>query len=82
MYGLPQTGLLANELLEKHLNKNGYKQSKLVPGLWKHNWRPIQIMIVVVHEFGVKYVGKEHALHLKATLEGHYKVTNDCEGNQ
>ena len=36
MYGLPQSGLLANELLEKRLNKNGYHQSKLVPGLWKH----------------------------------------------
>ena len=24
MYGLPQSGLLANELLEKRLNKNGY----------------------------------------------------------
>jgi hypothetical protein len=24
MYGLPQAGLLANELLEKHLNKHGY----------------------------------------------------------
>ena len=33
MYGLPQSGLLANELLEKRLNKNGYHQSKLVPGL-------------------------------------------------
>ena len=38
MYGLPQAGLLANELLEKRLNKNGYHQSKLVPGLWKHEW--------------------------------------------
>ena len=36
MYGLPQSGLLANELLKKRLNKNGYHQSKLVPGLWKH----------------------------------------------
>ena len=33
MYGLPQSGLLANELLEKRLNKHGYQQSKLVPGL-------------------------------------------------
>ena len=38
MYGLPQAGLLANELLEKRLNKHGYHQSKLVPGLWKHEW--------------------------------------------
>ena len=41
MYGLPQAGLLANELLEKRLNKYGYYQSKLVPGLWTHEWRPI-----------------------------------------
>jgi hypothetical protein len=32
MYGLPQSGLLANKLLEKRLNKHGYRQSKLVPG--------------------------------------------------
>ena len=38
MYGLPQSGLLANELLEKRLNKNGYFQSKYIPGLWKHEW--------------------------------------------
>ena len=31
MYGLPQAGLLANELLEKRLNKRGYHQSMLVP---------------------------------------------------
>ena len=38
MYGLPQSELLANELLETRLNKGGYHQSKLVPGLWKHTW--------------------------------------------
>ncbi|KAL7485529.1 hypothetical protein ACHAW6_011123 [Cyclotella cf. meneghiniana] len=32
MYGLPQAGLLANELLEQLLNKNGYYQSKLCRG--------------------------------------------------
>ena len=47
MYGLPQAGLLANELLEKRLNKHGYRQSKLVPGLWKHDTRPIQFTLVV-----------------------------------
>ena len=74
MYGLPQAGLLANELLEKRLNKRGYHQSKLVPGLWKHEWRPIQFTLVV-NDFSVQYVGKEHALHLKATLEDNYGVT-------
>jgi len=33
MYGLLQSGLLANKLLEKQLNKHGYRQSKLVPSL-------------------------------------------------
>ena len=81
MYGLPQAGLLANELLEKRLNKNGYYQSKLVPGLWKHEWRPIQFTFVV-DDFWVKYVGQEHANHLKATLEQNYKATNDWTGNR
>jgi len=61
MYGFPQAGLLANELLEKRFNEHGYHQSKLVPGLWKHEWRLIQFTLVV-DDFGVKYVGKEHAL--------------------
>ncbi len=33
MYGLPQAGILAQELLKKHLNKHGYCQSPLTPGL-------------------------------------------------
>jgi hypothetical protein len=44
MYRLPQSGLLANKLLGKHLNQHGYFQSKLVPGLWQHHTRPIQFV--------------------------------------
>ena len=51
MYGLPQAGLLEQELLEQRLNKHGYRQSKLVPGLWKHDTRPIQFTLVV-DDFG------------------------------
>ncbi len=47
MYSLPQAGLLANKLLEKRLNKHKYWQSKLVPGLWKQDTRPIQFTLVV-----------------------------------
>ena len=79
MYGLPQSGLLANKLLKKRLNKQGYRQSKLVPGLWKHDWRPVQFTLVS-YDFGVKYVGKEYALHLKRTLENDYSVTTEWEG--
>ena len=68
MYGLQQSGLLSNEILEKRLNKRGYQQSKLVPGIWKHDWRPIQFTLVVDY-FVVKYVGEKYALHLKQTLK-------------
>jgi len=81
MYGLPQSGLLASELLEKRLNKSGYHQSKLVPGLWSHKWRPVQITLVA-DDFGVKYVGEEHTLHLKQTLEENYKVTLEWDGQR
>lgn len=81
MYGLPHAGLIANELLEKRLNKHGYQQSKLVPGLWSHKWRPIWFTLVV-DDFGVKYVGKEHALHLKSVIESYYPLSTDWTGNR
>ena len=81
MYGLPQSGLLANELLEKRLNKHGYRQSKLVPGLWKHDTRYIQFTLVV-DDFGVKYTNKEDVKHLQRVLEEHYKITTDWNGNR
>ncbi len=37
MYGLLQTGILAQNLLKKQLNEHGYQQSKVTPGLWKHD---------------------------------------------
>lgn len=81
MYGLPQLGILANELLEKRLNKHGYHQSKLVPGLWKHETKPIHVTLIV-DDFGVKYKGQQHAKHLKTVLEEQYKVTLDWSGKR
>ncbi len=65
---------------KKQLNEHGYHQSKLIPGLWTHDTQPIQFTLVVV-DFGVKYVGKEHALHLQKVLEAHYKLTYDWTGH-
>ncbi|KAL7484807.1 hypothetical protein ACHAW6_011919 [Cyclotella cf. meneghiniana] len=76
MYGLPHAALIANELLKKRLNKHWYCQSKLVSGLWKHNWHPIWFTLVV-DDFRVKYVGKEHALHLQSTIESYYPLNWD-----
>jgi hypothetical protein len=63
MYGLPQVGIIAQELLAKWLKEHGYFQSKTTPGLWTHEWHPIAFTLVV-NNFGVKYVGEEHAQHL------------------
>ena len=81
MYGLPQSGLLANELLEERLNRHGYRQSKLVPGLWRHDTRQIQFTLVV-DDFGVKYIDKDDVQHLQHVLEEHYKITMDWDGRR
>ena len=81
MYGLPQSGLLSQELLEKRLEEHGYYQSKIIHGFWKHKWRPICFSLVV-DDFGVKYVGKEHAEHLLSVLRENYKVKEDWTGSR
>ena len=81
MYGLPQAGLLAQELLEKRLKKHGYKQSQLTHGFWTHETRPIQFSLVV-DDFGVKYVGDEHAQHLISVLRENYEITEDWAGKK
>jgi hypothetical protein len=53
MYGLPQASIIAQNLLTKRLHKAGYWQSKITPGYWRHDWRPI-CFTLVVDDFGVK----------------------------
>eukprot|EP00804_Cyclotella_cryptica_P009373 CCRYP_018077-RA/>CCRYP_018077-RA protein AED:0.09 eAED:0.09 QI:0/0/0/1/1/1/2/0/1069 len=81
MYGLPQAGIIAQQLLKQRLQANGYHQSKINPGFWTHDWRPI-CFALCVNDFGVKYVGKEHAAHLINTLKGHYDISTDWEGRR
>jgi hypothetical protein len=79
MYGLPQAGILANQLLARRLAIHGYHQTTFTPGLWRHVTRPIQFTLVV-DDFGVQYVGAEHAHHLIAALETDYTVSKDWKG--
>ena len=81
MYGLPQAGILAQQLLEQRLNAHGYSQNQAVPGLWTHETRPISFTLVV-DDFGVKYVGKEHVLHLINILKQHYEISEDWSGTK
>ena len=41
--------------------------------------RPISFTLVV-DDFGIKYMGKEHADHLLSALTDHYKIENNWEG--
>jgi hypothetical protein len=81
IYGLKQAGKLANDLLTKRLETQGYYQCATTPGLWRHKWRPITF-VLIVDDFGIKYVGRQHAEHLLLALQQNYTVTTDWEGTK
>ena len=81
VYGLPQAGRLANDLLRQRLNHDGYNETTTTPGLWKHNFRPITF-VLTVDDFAIQYVGKDNALYLEQTLKHHYETTTDWVGNK
>ena len=80
-YGLPQAGSLSHDLLEKRLNAEGYVKTLTVPGLWKHKTRNIQF-VLVVDDFGIKYVKTEDLDHLVGVLKRHYDVSVDIHGKE
>ena len=80
MYGLPQGGILAYERLVKHLNAHSYFATANTPGLFRHRTRPVTFSLVV-DNFGVKYVGEQHAQHLIDTLKSLYTVTTNWTGS-
>ena len=81
MCGIPVAGRIANDLLVKRMRAYGYHPCQFTPGLWRHVWRPIAFTLVV-DDFGIKFVGDEHAHHLKRSLERHYDITVDWEGSK
>jgi hypothetical protein len=64
MYGLKQAGVLESQLLQNRLAPFGYYSARHTPGLWLHKTRPISFTLIV-DDFAVKYVGKQHAEHLR-----------------
>jgi hypothetical protein len=81
MYGLPQAGIIAQQVLETRLAIKGYRQSSITPGFLKHDWCLISFTLCV-DDFGVKYVGIKHAHHLLQTLNEHYETSQDWKGEQ
>jgi hypothetical protein len=76
MYGLKQAGILANQLLQTRLAPLGYYPARHNPGLWLHKTQPISFTLFV-DDFAVKYVGKQHAEHLRNALLQTYELTTD-----
>jgi hypothetical protein len=81
MYGLPQAGIIAQELLAKRLKEHSYTQSKITPGLWTHEWHPITFSIIV-DDFRVKYIGEEHPQHLLQMMQKYYMCSFEKEGER
>ena len=79
MYGLPQSGILSHAKLTSVLAPHGYSPTKNNPGLWTHSTRPIAFALMV-DDFGVNYVGEEHAKHLLDTLIANYEGVHEDWG--
>jgi hypothetical protein len=80
MYGLPQAGILANQLLKKRLATKGYYQCKHTPGLWHHVWQKIRFSLVV-NDFGIKVTNMHNMDHLLNAIKEHYTVAVDMTGS-
>jgi hypothetical protein len=78
MYGLPQAGILAQNLLKKWQNLHGYHKSKITLHLLEHNWQPISSTFCV-NNFSIKYVGWEYADHLAKILNKYCKCSINLE---
>jgi hypothetical protein len=76
MYGLKQAGLLANQLLQTRLAPFGYYPARHTPVLWLYKTQPVSFTLIV-DDFAVKYVGKQHADHLQNALLRTYELTTD-----
>jgi hypothetical protein len=80
MYGLPQAGHITNGAHLPHLAGHGYTQGAPTPGLFTHTSCLICFSLVV-NDFGVKYIGREHAEHLCDVFASKYKITTDWDSD-
>jgi hypothetical protein len=57
-----------------------YQSLSKTRGLWKHDTHPISFSLVV-DDFRVKYVGREHAEHLMECIKKNYNISRDWKGS-
>jgi hypothetical protein len=80
MYGLPQAGILTNELLQRWLDVDGFHPTEHIQGLWKHENRLVWFLLVVDYS-SIKYVGCENAEHLMTPIKKKYEISSDLTGS-
>jgi hypothetical protein len=76
-YGLPQAGILANDLLYSRLLTEGFYEAASMPGLW----RSLQFCLIV-DDFGVEYVGIKHFNFLLNLLKKYHGVQRNMAGDK
>ena len=79
MYGIPQSGKIANDKLKLHLAKFEYETGPITPGLWWHQTLPLQFSLVL-DDFGIKYERQEDITHILDALKTIYKISEDWYG--
>jgi hypothetical protein len=62
------------------LPSNQYHQTTFTPGLWKNDTCPV-VFSLAIDDFGVRYVGQEHAQHIIDALEQTFEVYMDWAGS-
>ena len=81
IYGLKESGKLANIQLKKVLANADYHPCRFTHGLYRHKTRPIAFSLVV-DDFGVKYTNKCDAEHLLSVLSAKYPMKADWTGTR
>ena len=61
-------GNSSKQTTQNKIEKKGYYEARTTPGLWRHKRLPIQFHLIV-DDFVVEYVGKQHTDHLATILK-------------
>jgi hypothetical protein len=80
MYGLPQAGILTNQLIEQCLATKGYYKCQHTSGLWCHVWQNITFCLEV-DDFGIKVTNMHNMDHLVNGLKEHNTIAVSLTGS-
>ena len=62
--------------MKQKLEKQGYAQTRFTQGFCNQKWTPIALTLVV-NNFGVKYVIRNHNKKLIEILKDHYEISEE-----